>query len=199
MDASLWIFFSLYLLQSHPWLAESDREQLCRLMDCQKLSLEACTHAAQNERLPLRIIVQVLFFEQLQLRTSIASCFLVSDNLDGSRPLRSGFAGSSEGGGWASAVRENQVLKVGMDNMRLRVSELEKECSSMRQEIEKLGGRGKGSSTWGNVSKKFGFKLKSQMCSAQEGSVSNPNNGSGKIEKVKDRHGKHKKKLSADG
>ncbi|KAK3197791.1 hypothetical protein Dsin_021206 [Dipteronia sinensis] len=195
LDDGLYRATDIYL-KSHPWLAESDREQLCRLMDCQKLSLEACTHAAQNERLPLRIIVQVLFFEQLQLRTSIASCFLVSDNLDGSRPLRSGFVGSSEGGGWASAVRENQVLKVGMDNMRLRVSELEKECSSMRQEIEKLG-RVKGSSTWNSVSKKFGFKLKSQMCSAQEGSVSNPNNGNGKLEKVKEiRHGKHKKKLS---
>ncbi|KAJ4702998.1 BTB/POZ domain-containing protein [Melia azedarach] len=195
LDDGLYRAIDIYL-KSHPWLAEFDREQLCRLMDCQKLSLEACTHAAQNERLPLRIIVQVLFFEQLQLRTSIAGCFLVSDNLDGSRPLRSGFAGSNEGG-WASAVRENQVLKVGMDNMRMRVSELEKECSNMKQEIEKLG-RGKVSSTWGSVSKKFGFKLKSQMCSAQEGSVSNQNNNSGKLEKVKDRHGKHKKKLSRD-
>ena len=190
-------FFYISNLQSHPWLAESDREQLCRLIDCQKLSLEACTHAAQNERLPLRIIVQVLFFEQLQLRTSIAGCFLVSDNLDGSRQLRSGFAGSADGG-WATAVRENQVLKVGMDSMRMRVCELEKECSSMRHEIEKLG-RTKVSSTWGNVSKKFGFKMKSQMCSAQEGSVSKQNNGSAKIEKAKDRHGKHKKNSSSNG
>ncbi|MBA0713118.1 hypothetical protein Golax_012163 [Gossypium laxum] len=182
LDDGLYRAIDIYL-KSHPWLSESDREQLCRLMDCQKLSLEACTHAAQNERLPLRIVVQVLFFEQLQLRTSIAGCFLVSDNLDGSRQLRSGFTGSTEGG-WASAVRENQVLKVGMDNMRMRVSELEKECSNMRQEIEKLG-RVKGSSTWGNVSKKFGFKLKSQMCSAQEDSVSNQKNGNGKIEKLK--------------
>ncbi|XP_012075652.1 BTB/POZ domain-containing protein At1g30440 isoform X2 [Jatropha curcas] len=193
LDDGLYRAIDIYL-KSHPWLAESDREQLCRLMDCQKLSLEACTHAAQNERLPLRIVVQVLFFEQLQLRTSIAGCFLVSDNLDGSRQLRSGFAGSAEGG-WATAVRENQVLKVGMDNMRMRVSELEKECSNMRQEIEKLG-RPKGSSAWGNVSKKFGFKIKSQMCSAQEGSVSNQNNGSVKNEKPKVRHGKHKKSLS---
>ncbi|KAM3250155.1 BTB/POZ domain-containing protein isoform X2 [Capsicum chacoense] len=173
LDDGLYRAIDIYL-KSHPWLGESDREQLCRLMDCQKLSLEACTHAAQNERLPLRIIVQVLFFEQLQLRTSIAGCFLVSENLDGgSRQLRSGTVGPNEGG-WATAVRENQVLKVGMDSMRVRVSELEKECSNMRQEIEKLG-RSKGSSTWGNVSKKFGFKLKSQMCSAQEGSVSNQN------------------------
>ena len=164
-------------------------------MDCQKLSLEACTHAAQNERLPLRIIVQVLFFEQLQLRTSIAGCFLVSDNLDGSRQLRSGIVGSNEGG-WGTAVRENQVLKVGMDSMRMRVSELEKECSNMRQEIEKLG-RPKGSSAWGNVSKKFGFKLKSQMCSAQEGSVSNQYNGNKKTEKLKNSQGKNKKRSPA--
>ncbi|GKV16565.1 hypothetical protein SLEP1_g27193 [Rubroshorea leprosula] len=197
LDDGLYRAIDIYL-KSHPWLSESEREQLCRLMDCQKLSLEACTHAAQNERLPLRIVVQVLFFEQLQLRTSIAGCFLVSDNLDGSRQLRSGFAGSNEGG-WATAVRENQVLKVGMDNMRMRVSELEQECTNMKQEIEKLG-RDKGSSTWGNVSKKFGFKLKSQMCSAQEGSVSNQNSTNGKVEKqVKDRHhGKHKKNLSQD-
>ncbi|XP_068320176.1 BTB/POZ domain-containing protein At1g30440-like [Pyrus communis] len=190
LDDGLYRAIDIFL-KSHPWLAESDREQLCRLMDCQKLSLEACTHAAQNERLPLRIVVQVLFFEQLQLRTSIADCFLVSENLDGSRQLRSGFAGSTEGG-WATTVRENQVLKVGMDNMRMRVSELEKECSNMRQEIEKLG-RVKGSSTWGNVSKKFGFKIKSQMCSAQEGSVTNQHNASEKVEKLKERHGKQKK------
>ncbi|NP_001280859.1 BTB/POZ domain-containing protein At1g30440-like [Malus domestica] len=190
LDDGLYRAIDIFL-KSHPWLAESDREQLCRLMDCQKLSLEACTHAAQNERLPLRIVVQVLFFEQLQLRTSIADCFLVSENLDGSRQLRSGFAGSTEGG-WATTVRENQVLKVGMDNMRMRVSELEKECSNMRQEIEKLG-RVKGSSTWGNVSKKFGFKIKSQMCSAQEGSVTSQHNASEQVEKLKERHGKQKK------
>ncbi|XP_022146548.1 BTB/POZ domain-containing protein At1g30440 isoform X1 [Momordica charantia] len=195
LDDGLYRAIDIYL-KSHPWLGESDREQLCRLMDCQKLSLEACTHAAQNERLPLRIIVQVLFFEQLQLRTSIAGCFLVSENLDGSRQLRSGIVGSNEGGGWGTAVRENQVLKVGMDNMRMRVSELEKECSNMRQEIEKLG-RTKGSSTWGSVSKKFGFKLKSQMCSAQEGSVSNQNNGNRKTEKLKNSQGKQKNRAAS--
>ncbi|KAI3412318.1 uncharacterized protein J3R85_017505 [Psidium guajava] len=193
LDDGLYRAIDIYL-KSHPWLAESDKEQLCRLMDCQKLSLEACTHAAQNERLPLRVVVQVLFFEQLQLRTSIAGCFLVSENLEGSRQLRSGFGGPVEGG-WDTAVKENQVLKIGMDSMRMRVSELEKECSVMRQEIEKLG-QAKSSSTW---TKKFGFKIKSQMCSAEEKSVSQ-NNGTStaRIEKLKERRGKHDKNLSLD-
>lgn len=189
LDDGLYRAIDIYL-KSHPWLGESDREQLCRLMDCQKLSLEACTHAAQNERLPLRVIVQVLFFEQLQLRTSIAGCFLVSDNLDGSQNLRSGLVGPSEGG-WATAVKENQVLKVGMDSMRMRVNELEKECLNMKQEIEKLVRVKGGSNTWGSVSKMFGLKIiKPQMCSAQEGSVS------GKVEKEKDKHGRKHKKVS---
>nr|AFO63285.1 bZIP6 [Tamarix hispida] len=192
LDDGLYRAIDIYL-KSHPWLSESEREQLCRLIDCQKLSLEACTHAAQNERLPVRIIVQVLFFEQLQLRNSIAGCFLVSENLDGSRQLRSGLVASTEGGR-TNVLGENQVLKVGMDSMRMRVSELEKECSNMKQEIEKLG-KVKGSSTWNNVSKRFGFKLKSQMCSAQEGSVSSQNKPSGKAAKVKERHPRHKKNL----
>lgn len=39
-------------------------------MDCRKLSADACMHAVQNERLPLRVVVQVLFFEQIRATTS---------------------------------------------------------------------------------------------------------------------------------
>ncbi|KAK8605526.1 hypothetical protein V6N13_102304 [Hibiscus sabdariffa] len=51
-------------LKAHPDLNKSDRKKLCRVLDCRKLSVEACMHAAQNEKLPLRVVVQVLFFEQ---------------------------------------------------------------------------------------------------------------------------------------
>ncbi|XP_073059243.1 BTB/POZ domain-containing protein At1g67900-like [Primulina eburnea] len=51
-------------LKVHPELDKSERKSLCRILDCKKLSVEACMHAAQNEMLPLRVVVQVLFFEQ---------------------------------------------------------------------------------------------------------------------------------------
>ncbi|KAL2903378.1 hypothetical protein RDABS01_002088 [Bienertia sinuspersici] len=51
-------------LKAHPDLTKSERKRLCRVLDCKKLSMEACMHAAQNEMLPLRVVVQVLFFEQ---------------------------------------------------------------------------------------------------------------------------------------
>ncbi|KAG6476695.1 BTB/POZ domain-containing protein At1g67900-like [Zingiber officinale] len=51
-------------LRSHPELDKNARKQLCRMLDCKKLSVEACMKAAQNELLPLRVVVQVLFSEQ---------------------------------------------------------------------------------------------------------------------------------------
>jgi hypothetical protein len=46
-------------VQAHPSLTDTERKSLCRLMDTGALSLAACVHAASNERLPLRVIVQV--------------------------------------------------------------------------------------------------------------------------------------------
>ncbi|EXB25084.1 BTB/POZ domain-containing protein NPY2 [Morus notabilis] len=57
-------------LKEHPGISKSERKRICRLMDCRKLSAEACMHAVQNERLPLRVAVQVLFFEQVRATTS---------------------------------------------------------------------------------------------------------------------------------
>lgn len=51
-------------LKEHPNVSKSDKKKLCSLMDCKKLSPDACAHAVQNERLPLRTVVQVLYHEQ---------------------------------------------------------------------------------------------------------------------------------------
>lgn len=50
-------------LKAHPEMSKSARKRLCRVLNCRKLSEKACAHAAQNELLPLRVVVQVLFFE----------------------------------------------------------------------------------------------------------------------------------------
>lgn len=53
-------------LKEHPGISKTERKKICRYMDCKKLSVDACMHAVQNERLPMRVIVQVLFFEQVR-------------------------------------------------------------------------------------------------------------------------------------
>uniref|UniRef100_A0A2P2M5D1 Uncharacterized protein MANES_12G110000 n=1 Tax=Rhizophora mucronata TaxID=61149 RepID=A0A2P2M5D1_RHIMU len=56
-------------LKEHPGISKSERKRICRLMDCRKLSADACMHVVQNERLPLRVVVQLLFFEQVRQAT----------------------------------------------------------------------------------------------------------------------------------
>ncbi|XP_073018721.1 phototropic-responsive NPH3 family protein NPY4 isoform X1 [Primulina eburnea] len=51
-------------LKERSGLTKSEKKRICSLMDCSKLSANARAHAVQNERLPLRVVMQVLFFEQ---------------------------------------------------------------------------------------------------------------------------------------
>ncbi|KAJ7539169.1 hypothetical protein O6H91_11G079500 [Diphasiastrum complanatum] len=184
LDDGLYRAIDIYL-KAHPWLTEHERERLCRMMDCQKLSLDACSHAAQNERLPLRVVVQVLFFEQLQLRSAIAGCFHVTDMVDNTKTTSSNLFGESaqlthscvRGDGWANVIHENQMLKISMEQMRNRVSELEKECTQMRQEIGKLG-KGKVSFISFSLGK-FGCKSASQTCKSHEPTIDHNNYATG--------------------
>jgi hypothetical protein len=156
-------------VKAHPWLREEDRERLCRLLDCPKLSLEACSHAAQNERLPLRTIVQVLFFEQSQLRTVIASYFMIDDerslpdnggNVHGVSLVRPPDC--------SAALREHHALRADMEHMKKCILKLERECSDMREELRKLG-KPRASTIYLPNPRTFGFKLKSQICRSKAG------------------------------
>ncbi|XVF01377.1 hypothetical protein REPUB_Repub04eG0083000 [Reevesia pubescens] len=80
-------------LKEHPGICKSERKRICKLMDCKKLSVDACMHAVQNERLPLRVVVQVLFFEQLRAAASSGSS--TPDLPKGLKDLNSGSHGSS--------------------------------------------------------------------------------------------------------
>nr|CAB3474460.1 unnamed protein product [Digitaria exilis] len=173
VDDGIYRAIDIYL-KSHPWLSESEREQLCRLMNCQKLSLEACTHAAQNERLPLRVVVQVLFFEQLRLRTSITGWFFVSNNAAGGDGARLHPGGAIVPKGGPAVVTASAQAEVDTDaeddvpeegketitDVKARVSELEKECKSMKQEIRRLG---KPRRSWSLLTRKCGFGAKVQQ------------------------------------
>lgn len=170
-------------------------------MDCQKLTLEACTHAAQNERLPLRAVVQVLFFEQLQLRHAIAGTLLAAQSPSPSQstePRQSATAairnltitetvtegdgdetrgeGQVDAGKWKKTVRENQVLRLDMDTMRTRVHKLERECSNMKKVIAKIDKEGSPATRIDrprswSITKKFGCKFKTQVCDSHEATM----------------------------
>ncbi|XP_019440032.1 PREDICTED: BTB/POZ domain-containing protein At5g47800 isoform X1 [Lupinus angustifolius] len=51
-------------LKVHPDLSKADKKRLCHILDCRRLSAEARAHAVKNDLLPLRTVVQLLYFEQ---------------------------------------------------------------------------------------------------------------------------------------
>ncbi|CAL5068453.1 unnamed protein product [Urochloa decumbens] len=60
-------------LRVHPEMDKSSRKKLCRVLNCRKLSETASMHAAQNELLPLRVVVQVLFFENARAAAALSA------------------------------------------------------------------------------------------------------------------------------
>lgn len=138
-------------LKAHPTMSELERKKLCKLLDCQKLSQEACTHAAQNERLPVQLVVQVLYFEQLRMRNVMGGPRGIEEEQQQQSPS-SGDVGVFYGrarprrnsGGTNASPRvdltanlrnDNRELKLEVARLRLRVNDLEKENSDLKQEL----------------------------------------------------------------
>ncbi|KGN43430.1 BTB/POZ domain-containing protein At5g48130 [Cucumis sativus] len=61
-------------LQAQSQLSQEDKWAVCKYLNCQKLSQEACIEAVQNELMPLRLIVQALFVQQLNTQQVFKEC-----------------------------------------------------------------------------------------------------------------------------
>ncbi|XP_042517385.1 BTB/POZ domain-containing protein DOT3 isoform X2 [Macadamia integrifolia] len=123
-------------LKTHPSTNEHDRRRLCKLMDCEKLSLDACMHAGQNDRLPLRTIIQVLFSEQLKVRAAIHEKKPVPDEI------------TEQENRWSSAEKEIESTKAELGMVKTMLQELQKDYSELQQELEKLNIKQKSASSW---------------------------------------------------
>ncbi|KAI3941691.1 hypothetical protein MKX01_018281 [Papaver californicum] len=127
-------------LDRHSYLTESEKEEVCQGLDCSRMSEEACTHASQNTRLPLRVVVQALFVGQLHLRDAITTRVDNSDNRSRKEEMVIGSEASED-------------ARIEMDN---RVIELENECDRMKTQIEEGVVKEKKNSRWKSLKRKFG-------------------------------------------
>ncbi|GJN07145.1 hypothetical protein PR202_ga24947 [Eleusine coracana subsp. coracana] len=149
VDDGLYRAIDIYL-KAHPSLTDSECKKLCKLIDCQKLSQDASSHAAQNDRLPIQLVVRVLYFEQLRLKSSFSGSGGVSGVFDGSFSQRIMCSGSGvpsscvspQRDNYASMRRENRELKLEISRMRVRLTELEREQGIMKQQGMRDGRHG---------------------------------------------------------
>ncbi|GAB2285209.1 hypothetical protein Dimus_019660 [Dionaea muscipula] len=61
-------------LEGHPNVTQQEKGYVCKYLNCQKLSQEVCIQAVQNELMPLRLIVQALFAQQLNTQQAFREC-----------------------------------------------------------------------------------------------------------------------------
>ncbi|XP_020973075.1 root phototropism protein 3 [Arachis ipaensis] len=152
-------------LKAHPTLSEHERKRLCRVMDCQKLSIDACMHAAQNERLPLRVVVQVLFSEQVKISNALANTALkegvgVESHqyqppvLTNRKTLLEGTPQSFQEG-WTAAKKDINTLKFELETVKTKYLELQNDMENLQKQFDKLMLKQKHTSPWTSGWKKL--------------------------------------------
>ncbi|KAL5855010.1 hypothetical protein ACOSQ4_004812 [Xanthoceras sorbifolium] len=147
-------------LKAHPTLSEHERKRLCRVMDCQKLSIDACMHAAQNERLPLRVVVQVLFSEQVKISNALANNTLKEAGESQYQPLISNRKTLLEGTpqsfqeGWTAAKKDINTLKFELDSVKAKYLELQNDMENLQRQFDKIS-KQKQTSAWTSGWKKL--------------------------------------------
>ncbi|CAI0405600.1 unnamed protein product, partial [Linum tenue] len=99
-------------LKAHPGISDMERKKVCSVMDCQKLSREACAHAAQNDRVdqhPTR--------PKVPLHSTDIHPVVVPPHHHYNDEL-------------STLKRENQDLKIELLKMKMKLKEIEKSSST---------------------------------------------------------------------
>lgn len=152
MSLTKYEYLFLSVIQAHPTLPVTEATGLCRLINPQRLSLDACKRVAQNPRFPASFVLQVVFLQQSQLRSNMDSCLpsdyqdikckpssrdMYSYNREG-RLSRQSLVVHLECSNFEFMVRQNQDLKRNLKKMHTRVAELETTYKRLRLEMGRL-------------------------------------------------------------
>lgn len=130
------------------------------MMDCQKLSIDACMHAAQNERLPLRVVVQVLFSEQVKISNAMANTSLKEAGESHYQPMVSNRKSLLEGTpqsfqeGWTAAKKDINTLKFELETVKAKYLELQNDMENLQRQFDKMS-KQKQASAWSSGWKKL--------------------------------------------
>ncbi|CAM8885010.1 unnamed protein product [Rhodiola kirilowii] len=130
-------------LKAHPGVSKQERRRLCSIIDSQKLSQEASVHAAQNERLPVRSVIQVLFSEQTKMSRQLEW----SGSFSG---VRSPMPVALEP---ATRCHSRRVVSMSPQQLEMRrlkeeVAKLQSQCNFLQEQMERMTEKKKGIFNW---------------------------------------------------
>ncbi|KAK3140582.1 hypothetical protein QOZ80_5AG0402890 [Eleusine coracana subsp. coracana] len=144
-------------LKAHPRASKEERRSLCRLIDARKLSAEAAAHAAQNDRLPVRCVLQVLFLSSEHGKQLSHHHRGLADLSGGGGSFRDLLQARSlaSAGARCPSKREAVLAQQQHEMRRLRedVARLQVQCHALQAQVDRLmgteGRRRRGLFRWG--------------------------------------------------
>ncbi|XP_058724933.1 BTB/POZ domain-containing protein NPY1 isoform X2 [Vicia villosa] len=123
-------------LKEHQSLTKSEKKNICGLMNVKKLTADASAHAAQNERLPVRVVVQVLYFEQVRAAASTRAFASPRSLLNGDADYEKTLGGSCH-----SLMRQTSRMKIKDDEFRRSVRLSKKSSKNSKTGMQLLPSR----------------------------------------------------------
>ncbi|XP_047959189.1 BTB/POZ domain-containing protein At3g19850 isoform X2 [Salvia hispanica] len=123
-------------LQAHPSLSLEERSRLCRCLNYEKLSLEACKDLAKNPRIPPRIAIQALSCQRCNV-PSENTAFVVEDHNFGRKDNQLVVYKNDETETECSS-EDKEEMKTNLERMQWRVVELEKVCREMKGQMARM-------------------------------------------------------------
>ncbi|KAK6784840.1 hypothetical protein RDI58_018295 [Solanum bulbocastanum] len=147
-------------LIAHPDMSQEEKGLVCKYLNCQKLSQEVCIEAVQNELMPLRLIVQALFVQQLNTQQAFKECSdsfryaqcgeysgslssTIYPNSKSQNLVESPYMEGSEGGSKTlsfllkdSAVQRSEFSRKEYESTSFRIQNLEEELMSLKKTLQ---------------------------------------------------------------
>ncbi|XP_057773966.1 BTB/POZ domain-containing protein At3g19850 [Salvia miltiorrhiza] len=123
-------------LQAHPSLSLEERSRLCRCLNYEKLSLEACKDLAKNPRIPPRIAIQALSSQRTNVQSESSEFDDESGNKKGKDYQLVVY--KNEETETESSSEDKEEMKTNLERMQWRVVELEKVCREMKGQMARM-------------------------------------------------------------
>lgn len=141
-------------------MSQEEKGLVCKYLNCQKLSQEVCIEAVQNELMPLRLIVQALFVQQLNTQQAFKECSdsfryahcgeysgslssTIYPNSKSQNLVDSPYMEGSEGGSKPlsillkdSAVQRSEFSRKEYESTSFRIQSLEEELMSLKKTLQ---------------------------------------------------------------
>ncbi|KAI3922852.1 hypothetical protein MKW98_006983 [Papaver atlanticum] len=125
-------------LEAHPTLSVEEKSRLCKCLNYEKLTLEACKDLAKNIRVPPRVSIQALISQQaskVSIKTTLQDNLIQSET---QMMILCPRKQASDTEKFRESTLEKDELKLNLQRMQWRVMELEKSCREMKNQMSEI-------------------------------------------------------------